>query len=259
MWSERTKITITHLLYFLVLYLGLNYFKFLTEIGRGVFINEYEHFYGSLWASLVAQLVKNPPAMQETWVQSLGRSPGEGKGYPLQYSGLENSMEYIVHGAANWCFWTVLLEKTLESPLDCKEIQPVHPKGNQSWMFIGRTDAEAEAPNTLATWCKELTHWKRPWSWERLKAGREGNDGGWDSWTASPIRWTWVWVSSGSWWWTGKSGVLQSMGFQSQTRLSDRTDWQIVIYILYTYTHIHTYIYICGYVYIAKFFLFNFF
>ena len=54
----------------------------------------------------------------------------------------------------NWCFWTVVLEKTLESPLTSKEIQPVHPKGNQSWIFIGRTDAEAETPNTLASWCK---------------------------------------------------------------------------------------------------------
>ena len=71
----------------------------------------------------------------------------------------------------NWCFWTVVLEKTLESPLDCKEIQPVHPKGDQSWVFIGGTDVEAD---TLATWCKEWTHWKRPWCWERLKAGRDG-------------------------------------------------------------------------------------
>ena len=58
----------------------------------------------------------------------------------------------------NWCFWTVVLEKTLESPLDCKEIQAVHPKGDQSWVFIGRTDAEAETLNTLATSCEELTH-----------------------------------------------------------------------------------------------------
>ena len=113
----------------------------------------------------------------------------------------------------NWCFWTVVLEKTLESLLDCKEIQPVHPKGNQSWIFIGRTDAEAETPNTLATWCEELTHWKRPWCWERLKAG-EGDDRGWDSWTASLTRWTWVWISSRSWWWTGKPGVPLSMGLQ---------------------------------------------
>ena len=76
----------------------------------------------------------------------------------------------------NWCFWTVVWEKTLESPLDCKEIQPVHPEGNQSWIFTGRT--EAETPNSLTAWCEELTHWKRPWCWKRLKA--EGDDRGWD-------------------------------------------------------------------------------
>ena len=68
--------------------------------------------------------------------------------------------------------------------------------------------------NTLATWCKELTHLKRLWCWERLKVGGEGDDRGWDGWMASLTRWTWVWVSSGSWFWTGKPGVLQSMGFQ---------------------------------------------
>ena len=80
----------------------------------------------------------------------------------------------------NWCFWTVVLEKTRESPWDCKEIQPVHPKGDQCWVFIGRTDVEAENSNTLATWCEELTHLKRPWCWERLRAGGEGDDRGWD-------------------------------------------------------------------------------
>ena len=86
----------------------------------------------------------------------------------------------------NWCFWTVVLEKTLESPLDCK-IKPVNHKGNQSWIFIGKTDAEAEALILcLATWCKELTHWKIFWCWERLKAGREGDTRGWDGWMASP-------------------------------------------------------------------------
>ena len=68
--------------------------------------------------------------------------------------------------------------------------------------------------NTLATWCKELTHWKRPWCWERLKAGGEGDDREQDGWMASPTRWTWVWASSRSWWWTEKPGVLQSMGLQ---------------------------------------------
>ena len=68
--------------------------------------------------------------------------------------------------------------------------------------------------NTLATWCEELTHWKRPWCWERLRAGGEGNNKGWDGWMASPTQWTWVWVISGSWWWTGRSGVLPFMGSQ---------------------------------------------
>ena len=66
----------------------------------------------------------------------------------------------------------------------------------------------------LATWYEELTHWKRPWSWERLKAGGEGEDRGWDSWMASPTQCTWIWVGSGSWWWIGKPGMLQSMGSQ---------------------------------------------
>ena len=68
--------------------------------------------------------------------------------------------------------------------------------------------------NTLATWWEELTHLKKPWCWERLKAGGEGDIRGWDGWMASPTWWAWVWASSGSWWWTGKPGVLQSMGSQ---------------------------------------------
>ena len=68
--------------------------------------------------------------------------------------------------------------------------------------------------NTLATWCQELTHWKRPWCWERLRAGGEGDDRGWDGWMASPTQWTWVWVNSGSWWWTGRPDVLWFMGLQ---------------------------------------------
>ena len=68
--------------------------------------------------------------------------------------------------------------------------------------------------NTLVTWCEEVTHWKRPWCWERLKAGGEGDDRKGDGWMASLTEWTWVWVGSRSWWWTGKPGVLQSMGSQ---------------------------------------------
>ena len=69
--------------------------------------------------------------------------------------------------------------------------------------------------SSLATWGEELTHLKRPWCWERLKAGGEGdNDRGWDDWMASPTQWTWVWVNCGSWWWRRRPGVLQSMGLQ---------------------------------------------
>ena len=109
----------------------------------------------------------------------------------------------------NWCFWTVVLEKTLESPLDCKEIQLVHSKGNQSWIWCWSWNS-----NILALQCEEPTHWKRPWCWERLKARGEGDDRGWDGWMASPTQCTWIWVNSGSWWWTGRPGMLQSMGSQ---------------------------------------------
>ena len=104
----------------------------------------------------------------------------------------------------NWCFWTVVLKKTLESPLDWKEIQPVHPKGNQSWIFIGRTDAEAEIP---ILWPPEAKNWL---IWKDPDAGKDW----WDGWMASPTQWTWAWINSGSWWWTGKPGVLQFMGSQ---------------------------------------------
>ena len=112
----------------------------------------------------------------------------------------------------NWCFWTVVLEKTLERLLGSKEIQPVNPKEDQSWISIGR--CWSWNSNALATWCEELVHWKRSWCWERLKTGGEGDNRGWDGWMASPTRWTWIWASSGSWWGTGRPGVLWFMGSQ---------------------------------------------
>ena len=111
----------------------------------------------------------------------------------------------------NWCFWIVVLEKTLKSPLDCKEIQLVHRIGNQSWILIGRTVAEAETPILWPPDAKSWLIWKDPYA-GRLKAGGEGDDRGWDDWMASPTQWTWVWVGSRSWWWTRRPGVLQSMG-----------------------------------------------
>ena len=113
-----------------------------------------------------------------------------------------------------------MLEKTLESPLDCKEIQPVHPKRKSVLNVHWKDWCWSWNSNTLATWCEELTPWKRPWCWEKLKAGGEGDDRGWDVWMASPTQWTWVWVNSGSWWWTGRPGLLQSMGLQRV-----RHDW----------------------------------
>ena len=96
--------------------------------------------------------------------------------------------------------------------LDCKEIKPVNPKGNQSWIFIRRTDVE-----TPILWAPDVKNWlirKRHWCWERLKAGGEGDDRGWDGWMASLTWWSWVWASSGSGWWTGRPQVLQPMGLQ---------------------------------------------
>ena len=128
-----------------------------------------------------------------------------------------------MYGCESWAIkkgidaFELWLEKTLESPLDGKEIQPVHSKGDQSWVFIiGLQPAYLHSwnSNTLATWCKELTHLKRPWCWERLRAGGEGDNRGWDGWMASPTQWTWIWVDSGSWWWTGRPGMLWFMGWQ---------------------------------------------
>ena len=119
----------------------------------------------------------------------------------------------------NWCFWNMVLEKTLESlglqgdqtsQSSRKSVLNIHWK---DWCWSWN-------PNSLAIWCEELTHWKRPWCWERLKVGGEGDSRGWDGWMASLTWWTWVWESSRSWWWTGKPGVLQSMGWQKV-----RHDW----------------------------------
>ena len=106
-----------------------------------------------------------------------------------------------------------LLKKTLDSPLDCKEIQPVHPKGNQSWIFIGRTDAEAETP-ILGHLMRRTDSLKKTLMLGKIEGGRRRRRLGWDGWTAKLTRWTWVWASSGRWWRTGKPGVLQSVGSQ---------------------------------------------
>ena len=109
-----------------------------------------------------------------------------------------------------WCWrrlLRVLCTAGRSNPVNSKEINPEYSL--EGLMLMLKLKLQY-----LATWCKELTHWKRPWCWERLKAGGEGDDRGWDGWMASPTQWTWVWVNSGSRWWTGRPGVLQSMGSQ---------------------------------------------
>ena len=101
----------------------------------------------------------------------------------------------------NWCFWAVVLEKTLESPLDCKEIQPVHPKGNQSWIFIGRTDVEAETTKFWPPDEKSWLIWKDPdarkdWRWKE-KGTTKDEMVGWHHLLNGR-----VWINSGRWWWT---------------------------------------------------------
>ena len=104
--------------------------------------------------------------------------------------------------------WTVMLDKTLENPLDYKEVNTVHPKGNQSRIFIGRTDAEGEAP---ILWPPDVKNWPDAGKdWRQEEKGMTE----WNGWMASLSWWTWVWTSSGSWWWTGRPGRLQSMGLQ---------------------------------------------
>ena len=106
-----------------------------------------------------------------------------------------------------WCFWTVVLEKTLKSPLHCKEIKPVNPKGNQPWIFTERTDAEAEAPIPWQSDVKSCLIRKDPDAGKDWRQEKKG-------WMASLTWWTWVWVNYGSWWWRGRPGVLWFMGLQ---------------------------------------------
>ena len=120
-----------------------------------------------------------------------------------------------------WCcsehlytwFYIKIYVQFLESPLACKEIQPVRSKGDQPWVFFGRTDAKVE---TTVLWPPHVKSWLigKDWCWEGLGAGGEGDYRGWDGCMASPTQWTWLWVNSGSWWWTGRPGVLRFMGSQ---------------------------------------------
>ena len=119
----------------------------------------------------------------------------------------------------NWCLWTVVFENTPES-LGLQG-DPTSPTQRRSVLGIHWKDwCQSWNSNSLSIWCEELTHLKRPFRWERLRAGGEGDNRGWDGWMASPTQWMWVWVNSGSWWWTGRPGVLRFLGSQRV-----RHDW----------------------------------
>ena len=132
----------------------------------------------------------------------------------------------------NWCFWTVVLEKALVSPLDCKEIQPVHPKGDQSWEFIGRTDVETTTP---ILWPPDAKYWL---IWKDTDAGKDwrqeekGTTRGWDGWMASLTQWTRVWVDSGSWYGQECLVCCRSKGHKesNMTEWLDWLDWTYVGY-----------------------------
>ena len=127
----------------------------------------------------------------------------------------------------NWCFWTVVLEKTLESSLDCKEIQPVHSKGDQPWVFFGRNDAKAETP---VLWPPHAESWfigkdsdaGKDWGQEE-KRTTEDEMAGWHHWP-SLTRWTWTWMNSRRWWWTGRPGMLWFMELQ-ESDTTEQLNW----------------------------------
>ena len=117
----------------------------------------------------------------------------------------------------NWCFWTVVWRRLLRVPWTARRPnQSILKEISPEYSLDGlRLKLKLQY---FTTWCKELTYLKRSWCWERLRVGGEGNGRRWDGWMASQTQWTWVWVNSGSWWWTGRPGMLQSIG-------SDMTEW----------------------------------
>ena len=129
-----------------------------------------------------------------------------------------SSIHWRIDAFELWC-----RRRLLKIPWNSKEIQLVHPKGKSTLNIHWKDWYWSWSSHTLATWCPELTLWKRLWGWERLRAGGEGGNRGWDDWMISSTQCTWVWTNSGRWWWSGKPGMLQSMGLQSRTWVSDWT------------------------------------
>ena len=150
----------------------------------------------------------------------------------------------VMYGCESWTTKKAECWRTDAFELWCWRLLRVPWTARRSVLNIHRKDwCWSWNFNTLATWCEELTHWKRPWCWEWLKVGVEGNDRGWDGWMASPTQWRWVWVSSRSWWWTGKPGVLQPTGSQRV-----KPNWAIKLTESYCFTFLflHCVVYTCA-------------
>ena len=113
----------------------------------------------------------------------------------------------------SYFYRSVVLEKTLESPLDCKEIQPVHPKGNQSWIFMEGLMLKLKL-QYFGHLMQRADSFENTLMLGKIEGGGKGDDTGWDGWMVTLIQWAWVWENSGSWWWTERPGKLQSMGSQ---------------------------------------------
>ena len=124
---------------------------------------------------------------------------------------IKKSEHWRIEAFELWCWRRLLRVPWIARRSNWSTLKEINPWKDWCWSWNS---------NPLATWYEELTHWKRPWCWERLRAGGEGDDRGWNGWMASPTQWTWVWVDSGSWWWTGRPGVLWFMGLQRV-----RYDW----------------------------------
>ena len=119
----------------------------------------------------------------------------------------------------NWCFWTMVLEKTLESPLDCKEIKPVNHKENKSWIVIGRLRLKLKLPY-FGYLMQRTDKLEKTLMLGKIEGRMRKDNRVQDGWMASPTQWTWLWATSGRWWRTGKPGMLQSIGPQRV-----RHDW----------------------------------
>ena len=193
-------------------------------------------YWEQLWGFPFGSVVKNVPAMQETWIQSLGQEDPQEKEMATHSSILERipmdrgARWATVHRVTqNWTWlmygcesWTVKKAEELML-LNCgvgeDSWESPGLQGDPFWRrsalgFLWKEWCRSWNSSTLATSCKELTHWKRFWCWEGLGAEGERDHQGWDGWMVSLTRWTWVWVNSGRWWWTGRPGVQRFMGSQ---------------------------------------------